>query len=24
MITGEHIASRYKVSIKPPGPSEMF
>jgi acetolactate synthase-1/2/3 large subunit len=24
MITGEFIASRYKVNIKPPGPSEMF
>jgi acetolactate synthase-1/2/3 large subunit len=24
MITGEHIASRHKVDIKPPGPSEMF
>jgi acetolactate synthase I/II/III large subunit len=24
MITGEHIASRYPVDIKPPGPSEMF
>jgi acetolactate synthase-1/2/3 large subunit len=24
MITGEFIASRYKVDIKPPGPSEMF
>jgi acetolactate synthase I/II/III large subunit len=24
MITGEHIASRHEVDIKPPGPSEMF
>ncbi|HVY82486.1 MAG TPA: biosynthetic-type acetolactate synthase large subunit [Steroidobacteraceae bacterium] len=24
MITGEHIASRHKVEIKTPGPSEMF
>ena len=24
MITGEHIASRHKVDIKTPGPSEMF
>ena len=24
MITGEFIASRHKVDIKPPGPSEMF
>ena len=24
MITGEHIASRHKVAIKTPGPSEMF
>jgi acetolactate synthase-1/2/3 large subunit len=24
MITGEFIASRHKVNIKPPGPSEMF
>ena len=24
MITGEHIPSRTKVAIKPPGPSEMF
>jgi acetolactate synthase-1/2/3 large subunit len=24
MITGEHIASRHPVDIKPPGPSEMF
>ncbi|HTX05259.1 MAG TPA: biosynthetic-type acetolactate synthase large subunit [Steroidobacteraceae bacterium] len=24
MITGEHIASRHKVDIKPPDPSEMF
>jgi acetolactate synthase-1/2/3 large subunit len=24
MITGEHIPSRHKVAIKPPGPSEMF
>ena len=24
MITGEHIPSRHKVVIKPPGPSEMF
>jgi acetolactate synthase-1/2/3 large subunit len=24
MITGDHIPSRHKVDIKPPGPSEMF
>src|SRR5690242_16124719 len=24
MITGDHIASRYAVDIKTPGPSEMF
>ena len=24
MITGDHIASRHKVDIKTPGPSEMF
>jgi hypothetical protein len=24
MITGDHIPSRYKVSIKTPGASEMF
>ena len=24
MITGDFIPSRYKVSIKTPGPSEMF
>ncbi|TLY88678.1 MAG: acetolactate synthase, large subunit, biosynthetic type, partial [Gammaproteobacteria bacterium] len=24
MITGDFIASRHKVNIKPPGPSEMF
>ena len=24
MITGEFIASRHAVDIKPPGPSEMF
>jgi acetolactate synthase-1/2/3 large subunit len=24
MITGEHIASRHKVDVKTPGPSEMF
>jgi hypothetical protein len=24
MITGDFIPSRYRVSIKTPGPSEMF